>query len=281
MPASWKGYIRLSLVSVPVEGFNAIDSGETISFNQLHEECGNRIRYKKVCEVHGEVTHDEIVMGYQFAKDQYAVIDPDEIEQLRSERDRSINVDRFVDPSQIDPVYFAGQTYYLMPNGKAGEKPYALLHKAMVDADVCGLAQVVLMNREQLVALRPVGKLLAISVLNHHADLKPREQYESLVGDADVPSEELKLAKSLIGATLADGAGLEDFHDLRNERMRKFIESKIAGKEVVTSPTAKAGPPVIDMMAALRASLTERKANAGRKKRAPGRHAASKKRKTG
>ncbi len=279
MPASWKGSINISLVSVPVQGFNALDSRDTITFNQLHEECHSRIRYKKVCEVHGEVPNDEIVMGYQFAKDQYVVIDPDEIEKLRSERDRSINVDRFVDPTLIDPVYFSGQTYYLTPHGKAAEKAYSLLLQAMVDENVCGLAQVVLMNREQLVMLRPLGALLSISVLNYHANLKDPEQFVPLKGEAKASKEELKLAKTLVGAIREKQANLEAYRDLRQERMKELVDAKVAGREIVATKSTKSSPPTIDIMAAIKASL----ATKGKKMAASARSrgTAAKKRKTG
>src|SRR5262245_59549151 len=116
---SWSGSIRLSLVSVPVKGYTAVEAEKArISLNQLHEECNSRIRYKKTCPIHGEVPNDEIVMGYEYGDDQYAIIDPSEINNLRSERDRSVTVDKFVPPDEIDPMYFTGQTYYLLPDGK-------------------------------------------------------------------------------------------------------------------------------------------------------------------
>jgi DNA end-binding protein Ku len=230
---SWKGFIRLSLVSVPVEGYTASAAGETqISLNQLHDDCHGRIRYKKVCENCGEVDNDQIVMGYQFAKDQYAVVDTDELEKLRSERDYSINVDRFVDPSTIDPTYYSGKTYYLLPSGKAGEKAYALLNQAMTEEHVCGLAQVVVSNREQLVLLRPIGKLLAISVLQYAANVRRPEGYEKLLTGDDVSKEELKLARMLIDATREDSPALETNHDLYNERLKELVESKVEGREV-------------------------------------------------
>jgi DNA end-binding protein Ku len=205
MRASWKGFVRLSLVSVPVEGYTASAAGETqISLNQLHEECGARIRYKKVCEVHGEVANDQIVMGYQFAKDQYAVVDPEEVANLRTERDYSITVDRFVDHRTIDARYFSGRTHYLLPNGKAGQKPYALLNRVMSDESVVGLAQVVISNREQLVMLRPVGKLLAITGLEYAANIRSPEDCEKLLEDTEVAKKELKLARTLIAATRTD-----------------------------------------------------------------------------
>jgi DNA end-binding protein Ku len=280
--ASWKGFIRLSLVSVPVEGYTASAAGETqIALNQLHEGCGARIRYKKVCEVHGEVENDQIVMGYQYAKDQYAVIDPEELNKLRTEADRSINVDRFVDSATIDPIYFAGKTYYLAPNGKAGEKPYALLNRAMADENVVGLAQVVISNREQLVALRPIGKLLAISVLQYTGNVRQPDEFEKLLPEGEVSAQELKLAKTLIAATRADEPELDEYEDLYNERLKELVEAKVEGHEVSTPPKQSA-PPVINLMDALRASLQTRAKGAAKKvARKPTKKAATRKRKTG
>ena len=259
---SWKGFIRISLVSVPVEGYTASATGTSqVALNQLHADCGERIRYKKTCPVHGEVPGEEIVMGYQYEKDQYAVIDPDEVEALRSEADRSINVERFVAPSEIDPRYFSGRTYYLLPNGPAGKKPYALLHRAMVDEDVVGLAQVVISNREQLVALRPVGRLLAASVLQYAADVKPVDEFEKLLEEDSVSPQELKLAKTLIDATREEYAEIEQFRDLYAERMRELIEAKVEGREVVKRPSSKA-PPTINLIEALKASLDYKKTRA-------------------
>ena len=256
--ASWKGFIRLSLVSVPVEGYTASAAGETqISLNQLHDECHSRIRYKKVCEVHGEVANDQIVMGYQFEKDQYAVIDPDELVKLRSERDYAINVDRFVAPDQIDPTYFAGKTYYLLPKGKPGQKPYALLSRAMTDEKVVGLAQVVISNREQLVVLRPVGKLLAISILQYAENVRTPDEYEKLLGDAEISKDELKLAKMLILASKMDEPELGEYHDLYNERLKELVEAKVEGREIVSS-TEAAPTSTINYMEAIRASLQRR-----------------------
>jgi len=281
--ASWKGFIRLSLVSVPVEGYTASAAGETqISLNQLHDDCHGRIRYKKVCEVHGEVDNDQIVMGYQFEKDQYVVIDPEELQKLRSERDYSINVDRFVAPEAIDPIYFAGKSYYLLPHGKAGAKPYALLHRAMTDENLCGLAQVVISNREQLVVLRPIRKLLTISALQYAGNVRSAEEYEALLPDGEVSAQELKLARTLIAATRTDEPALEEYHDLYNQRLQELVQAKLEGREIATPPKG-AAPPVINIMDALRASLQKR-AKSAPKKAAPRkvpRAGAHKKRKTG
>src|SRR5690606_13877243 len=134
-----------SLVSVPVRAYTSLVSGGgKISFNQLHEPpCNSRIRYQKVCPTHGEVPNSEIVLGYQYAKDQYVIVDPDEIEQVRPKgEDRSIAVDAFVPTGTVDPVYMSGKTYYLTPDGPVGQKPYQLLRDAMATADVHAVAQV-------------------------------------------------------------------------------------------------------------------------------------------
>ena len=128
---SWKGYLKLSLVSVPVRAFPANNTGEEVRLNQLHEDCNARVKYQKVCPEHGELKQAEIVSGYQYAKDQYVVIDTQELTKLRQQSDKSIRIDGFISPDEIDPLYHAGKNYYLLPDGVAGDKPYALLHKGM------------------------------------------------------------------------------------------------------------------------------------------------------
>jgi DNA end-binding protein Ku len=186
-----------------------------------------------------------------------------------------------VDPATIDPMYFAGKTYYLAPNGRAGEKPYALLNRAMTDENVVGLAQVVISNREQLVALRPIGKLLAISMLQYVDNVRGPEEFEKLLPESDVSTQELKLAKTLIAATRAEEPELAEYQDLYNERLKELVEAKVEGHEVSTPPK-QAAPPVINLMDALRASLQKRASGAPKKvARKPAKKAAGKRRKTG
>jgi DNA end-binding protein Ku len=259
--ATWKGFIKLSLVSVPVKGYTATSSSESVQLNQLHDKCHSRIQYKKACPVHGEIPNDEIVKGYQFAKDQYAIIDTDEIEKLRTEADRSINIEKFVRPEVLDPIFYAGKTYYLTPDGQPGQKPYALLHKALVEENLYGLAQVVISSREQLVVLRPLERLLAISVLHYAEELNKPAAYEDELGGAEISDQELKLARTLIEATTSDEFELDTYRDLYNERLTKLIEMKVAGQEVVEAPPVD-GPAVINLMDALKASVEKTKAKA-------------------
>ncbi|HET8691288.1 MAG TPA: Ku protein, partial [Steroidobacteraceae bacterium] len=164
---SWKGFLRLSLVSVPVKAYTANNPEEEIRLNQLHQACNGRVRYKKVCETHGELRAEDIVSGYEYAKDQYVVIDDEELQKVRAKSDKSVAIDGFVSPDAIDPVYVAGRTYYLLPDGPAGNRPYALLARGMADANVVAIAQVVLSGREQLVMVRPQDGMLVMTVLNY------------------------------------------------------------------------------------------------------------------
>ena len=168
--SSWKGYLRLSLVSVPVQAFSAnVSGGGEIHFHQLHAKCHSRIRYKKVCPVHGEVPNREIVKGYEYAKGKYVVVDPAELESLRGESDRAINIDTFIAPDELDPIYFDGRSYYLVPDTPAGHKPYAVLCQAMEKQQRNALARCVFAGREQLVLVRPLEGLLTMSTLSTRA----------------------------------------------------------------------------------------------------------------
>jgi DNA end-binding protein Ku len=259
--ATWKGFIKLSLVSVPVKGYTATSSAESVQLNQLHSACHSRIQYKKSCPIHGEVPNEEIVKGYQFAKDQYAIIDTEEIEKLRTEADRSITIEKFVPPESLDPIFYAGKTYYLTPDGQPGQKPYALLHKALAEENLCGLAQVVISSREQLVVLRPMEKLLAISVLHYAEELNKPAAYEDELATTEISDQELNLAKTLIEATTSDELSMDQYRDLYNERLTKLIETKVAGQEIVQAPTEE-GPTVINLMDALKASVEQTKKKA-------------------
>src|SRR5437879_10537825 len=139
--SSWKGFLRLSLVSIPVKAYTATASGGgEIHLNQIHADCHNRIKYQKTCPIHGEVSNDAIVSGYEFAKGQFVVIDPEELEKVRSEADKAVRIDSFVDPDAVDPVYFTGRTLYLVPDGPVGQKPFVLLQEGLMQENKIALA---------------------------------------------------------------------------------------------------------------------------------------------
>jgi DNA end-binding protein Ku len=276
--SSWKGYLKLSLVSVPVKAYTATSSSAQIHLNQLHDECHSRIKYQKTCPIHGEVSNDEIVSGYEFAKGQYVVIDPAEIEKLRTASDKSIAVDCFVSADEIDPVYHSGRTYYLVPDGPVGQKPYNLLRQGMGEASLHAVARVVISNREQLVLLRPIDNLLGMTVLSYDAEVKKAVAFEDEVTETEASPQEVELTHTLINALVREDFELAEYKDQYIERLTQLIESKVEGKELVTPPSAEE-PHVINLMEALKASVQQVKtpAKAGAEAKPPKKMAASKK----
>ena len=253
---SWKGFIKLSLVSVPVKAYTANDPGAQIRLNQLHCECNSRIAYKKVCPVHGEVGNDQIARGYEHAKGQYVVIEDEELEKLRTKSDHSVNIEGFVAPDALDPVYHAGRTYYLLPDGAVGQKPYRLLVRGMQESGVHALAQGVISQREQLVLLRPIGDLLGLTVLHHHAKVHTSESLRDEVVDVEISDEELALANTLIGASRVEDVDLASYDDRYHARLTELIRLKVEGQEVVQAEDPEE-PKIINLMDALKKSVAE------------------------
>ena len=290
---SWKGFLKLSLVSVPVRGFTAHAAADEIRLNQLHADCHGRVRYKKVCAEHGELKSEDIVSGYEYAKDSYVVIQPDEIAALRKASDKSVDIKGFVPPDAVDPIYFAGKNYYLLPDGLAGDRPYALLHDGMVEAGVCAIAQLVLAGREQLAMLRPEDGLLTLAMLHFAHKVKARTPFKDEAPSADAGREERKLTKTLIEASRIEDFDLTAFTDPYVENLGKLIQMKIDGQEVVQAPDPEE-PRILDLMDALKKSVAEAETSAAgrgrkmapsakktRKKSATKKTGAKKRKKTG
>lgn len=251
--------LRLSLVSVPVRAYTAMETGQgEVHLHQLHRECHNRIRYQKVCPVHGEVTNDEIEMGYEYAKDQYVEIEPSERNKAHARSDKAIEIDRFVPIGSVDPLYFAGRNYYLVPDGASAQKPYAVFFEAMKDGGRGAVAQMAMSGRDQTVFVRPQGDLLVLCVLNFRSQLKDPGQFSEEAPHVHLKAEELRLAKTLIDSTSSDEPDLERFEDTYTEKLREVIEAKIEGREVVAPPEDGA-PQVVNLMEALRKSVEQRK----------------------
>lgn len=265
----WKGALRFSLVSVPVEAFTAAEKGEgEIHFNQLHDKCHSRIRYKKTCPIHGEVPNDEIVMGYEYEKDKYVIFEPGELEKPNSDRSRSLVIDTFIPPDEIDPIYYDGRTYYLTPESQAAEQPYAVLYQAMAKMNRCGLATITLHGKEELVLLRPLDGLLTMTMLYYQSQVrKPeliREEIPQAAGPARVKAQELKLAQQLIEASTDKRFDFSNYEDQRTEHLKQLIEAKIAGKEIVQPPEEAEEVSVINLMDALRKSVKKTKGQAAK-----------------
>ncbi len=265
----WKGYIRFGLVSLPVKAYTGtVSGGGGIALNQLHRECKSRIRYKKTCPIHGEVTSADIVMGYEFAKDQYVVIDTSELDKLRPENEKAIDITAFMSRDQIDTSYYGGKNYFLLPDGEIGHKPYVLLQRLMAEDQKVAVAEVVLFGREQIVAVRPVEGMLMMSILNFASDLRNPAEFADEVPHVEVKAPEMKMAKSLLDAMTQKNFDLAQFEDVYEDRLRELIESKVEGREIVT-PAAQKPQSVANLMDALEKSLAAAKSKIGRSARPP------------
>jgi DNA end-binding protein Ku len=261
---SWKGFLKLSLISVPVKAFTANNTDEEVHLNQLHKDCHQRVRYKKVCPEHGELKQSEIVSGYEYAKDQYVVIDPQELMRLRPESDKAVRIDGFVGKDEIEERYLAGRTYYLLPDGVAGSKPYALLAKGMADKGVVAIAQIVISGKEQLVMLQPMEDLLALTVLHVAKRVKAPEEFKSELSSQEMTKEELKLTNTLIEASTLEDFDYASYDDAYVEKLTELIQLKVDGKEVVAAPSPEE-PKILNLMDALKKSVAEAQAGSARK----------------
>lgn len=264
--SSWKGFIKLSLVSVPVKAFTASNTSESIRLNQLHKDCNARVQYKKVCAEHGDLKTADIVSGYEYAKGEYVVIDPEELAQIRLQSDRSIGIEGFVDEASIDPHYYSGKSYFLLPDGVAGNRPYALLARGMEEAGVLALAEVVMSRRQQLVVLRADNGLLMMNMISYGEKLKSEDTFRTSLGDVETSDDEMGLAKTLIDASKIEKFDINEYKDAYAGNLTSLIQMKLDGKQVVQVSEPEA-PKIVNLMEALKQSVAE--AQAGQRKMAP------------
>ena len=254
----WNGSISFGLVNVPVRMFSA-QSPKDVRFNQLHAPDNSRVRMKRFCEVENvEVPYDEIVKGYEIAPDQYVVIEPDELDSLDPKATHTIDIEEFVHLDQIDPVYFE-RAYYLVPDERSA-KPYRLLADALADSDKVAIARFVMRTKQYLCAVRVVDGVLVLSTMLYDDEvIKPGDMEIPDTSEVEVSEKELKMARSLVDSLSVDQFEPGKFHDTYRERVVELIEKKAAG-EVVVAPAAEAEPTkVVDLLAALEASVAAAK----------------------
>jgi DNA end-binding protein Ku len=250
--ATWKGYLKVSLVNIPIKVFPATESGATISFNQLHAECQSRIQQKRWCShCNREVPNSEIVKGYEFEKGQYVVLSEEDFDKVRTESTRVINLVQFADESSIDPMY-VDRTYYLAPDGNVAGDAFAVMRDGMKGK--VGVGKLALYGREYLVAVRPHGRGIVMHTLHHAAEIRSMDAVDELGSvPATVKPGEIKLAKQVIEMFEAP-LDLQDYKDEYREGLQAIIDAKIAGQEVV-APAVEEAPKVVNLMEALRKSL--------------------------
>jgi DNA end-binding protein Ku len=263
----WTGTISFGLVTVPVKMYSAV-SKKTVRFNQLNKQTGARIAMKRVDPTTGdEVEYSDIVKGYELGPDRYVVIEPHELEALDPVKTKTIDILDFVDLADIDPVFY-DHPYYLAP-GTGGTKPYYLLMEAMKETGKVGIAKVVIRQKENLVALRPMEvegqTVLGMATMIFADEVVDPRRLDDLPDDVEVNERELDIAKQLV-ESLAGEFDPSQYHDSYREKVLELIEAKAAGEEIAVQPQVEEAAPVPDLMAALKASLDAVRSDEPKKK---------------
>jgi len=254
----WSGAISFGLVNIPIKMFTAV-SRKSVSFNQIDTRTGSRIQYRKVSAADGEeVASEQIAKGYQLSSGEYVLVGDDELAALDPEATRTIDIEQFVDLEEIDPIYY-DSPYYIAPD-KAARKPYALLTRAMEEEGKVALARFVMRSKQYLAALRPKDGVLVMSTMVYADEVNdPKELGEfDDVADVDVSDRELRMASQLV-ESLTEPFEPERFEDTYRNQVLELIERKAAGEELVAAPAPVAEEKVVDLMAALEASVREAK----------------------
>ena len=255
--AYWQGQIRLALVSIPVEIYPATKSGAAISFRQIHEPSGKPINYEKVVQGIGPVDHDEIVKGFEVSKGNFVLLEEDEIEAVKIESRKTLDLVQFVDQHEIDVFYFE-KPYYVVPADDLADEAFVVLREALRKTKKIALGQLSVRGREQLVSLRPCGKGIVMETLRYADEVKKAQSYFNEIPDETPSDDLLDLATTLIEKKSAPFEPGE-FHDRYIDALRGLIEkkSKAKGKKIledVEEPESR-GSNVIDLMAALKRSV--------------------------
>ncbi|WP_439375350.1 Ku protein [Bradyrhizobium sp. DASA03120] len=251
--ANWKGFLRLSLVTCPVALYPATSESEKISFNQLNRETGHHIKYLKVdADTGDEVQNEDIVKGYEFEKGQYVEVSKEELEEIALESTRTIEIDEFVDKSDIDPRYLI-RPYYIRPDGKVGHDAFAVIRETIREMDKVAIGRVVLTNREHIIALEPMDKGLVGTLLRYPYEVRSEQEYFDEIQDVKVTKDMLDLAKHIVNQK-AGRFDPEKFEDHYESALIDLINQKRAGKPITPKSKPAAGN-VVDLMEALRRSV--------------------------
>lgn len=279
---AWRGQIRLALVAIPVEIFPATKSGTSIAFHQIHEPSGKRVKYQKVVPGVGPVNIDEIVKGFEVSKGEYVLLEPEEIEAVKLESRKTLELTQFVDYGDIDAIYY-DKPYYVVPADDLAEEAFVVLRDALRAAKKVGVGQLAMRGQEYVVSLKPCGRGMVLETLRYSDEVNKAASYFREIGDAKSDPDLLDLAATLI-AKKAGTFDPAEFHNRYVDALRTLIEEKrkSKGELVIQDPDdgeAAKGSNVIDLMAALKRSLggAEEEKPAAKAKAAPAKKAAASK----
>ncbi len=256
MRAIWKGHIRFSLVTIPIRVYNAIDSGQTISFNLLSKEGHNQVSYEKKDKVTGQTLRTEdIVKGYQYEPGQFVIINDEDFTKVKLKSTRVIDIEGFVLASEVHPTLFDAP-YFIGPDGEIAAKTYSLLAKTLKESGKVGVGRVVLRDRETVVLLTPEKNGILLYKLRYPKEVRSIGEVPQLLEDVKVDKEQVKMAKMLVDSMSRKFTQIE-MKDHYQDALRGMIQAKIEGKEIVT--VAEEETPVVDIMTALKASIEKAK----------------------
>lgn len=251
--AVWSGYLTFGLISMPVRLFSAA-RGSRVEFHMLHRPDHVRIKQQLYCpQDERVVTRDEIVKGYEYEKGEYVVIEPADIRKIEPKTTKAMEILEFVKESEIDPVYFES-SYYLVPE-EAGERPYALLTRALEESEYVAIAKLSMHNREYTVFLRPMNNGLMLHTMYYENEVRQVEQFGKTDG-IELKDAEIKVAHQLVEALAAD-FDPKKYHDTFEENVKKLIQARLDGKEAPAVEKPRKLAPVVDLMAALKESLAQ------------------------
>jgi DNA end-binding protein Ku len=280
---TWRGIIKLALVSIPVEIYPATKAGRSIAFHQVHEPSGQRVRYEKVVPGIGPVDRDEILKGYEVSKGQYVLLDPEEIEKVKLESRKTLELTQFVELTDIDPIYF-DKPYYVAPADDLAEEAFVVLRDALKKTKRVGIGQLAMRGQEYVVSLKPCGRGMVLETLRYADEVNRASSYFRDIGDAKPDPDLLEMAETLIEKKSGEfDAG--EFENRYIDALKKLIaeKQKKKGKRVIqddSSDRIPKGSNVIDLMAALKKSLGDKEPAATKKaapRKAPAKRTAAKK----
>lgn len=262
--AYWKGYLKLSLVSCPVALFPASSEREKIRFHQINKATGNRIKYRKVdAETEDEVDASDIIKGYEVGKGEYIELEPEELEAVAIESTRTLDIDEFVPKKEIDEIYL-NNPYYIVPDGEVGQQAFAVIREAIRKEGMVALGRVVFTSREHVIALEPRGKGLLGITLRYAYEIRKEDQYFDDIENEKIPKDMMELASHIV-ETKSGHFNPKKFEDHYEEALKELLKKKQAG-EKIEAPKEREPAKVINLMDALRRSVSSERAAGGRRK---------------
>ena len=257
MRSIWKGHIRFSLVTIPIQIFNAIDTGSDIRFNQLHNKDNGRIKYKKECLTCGEeVPFGDLVKGYEYEPDQYVVFAKKDFNGIKLKSNRAIDIEAFVDLDEVHPSRFEA-VYFIGPNGDIGQSTFSLLRETLINSKKAGVGRIILRDKEDVVLLVAEDKGLIMYKLRYPYEVRKIEEVPD-IKESSIDESQLQLAQTLVDSLTKPFSEI-DFEDRYRDALLDLVQDKVDGKEIVTIGDEAEDSPVVDIMDALKRSIDEAK----------------------